>query len=121
MPNLTVGAPWLGENGYAKKLRPVQVDEIGTEQVLEVLKPIWLTKPCTAPTVGFRHRKDPPTPGVIYWRTCEVGSTPTIEGVRTQPPYRARKLTRIWARSEEVGQAALRFWTPSLPIRDNYH
>ena len=41
----------LGESGYAKALRPMQVDEIGIEQVLAVLKPIWLTKPGTAPTV----------------------------------------------------------------------
>lgn len=41
----------LGESGYAKALRPMQVDEIKTEQVLAVLKPIWLTIPGTAPTV----------------------------------------------------------------------
>jgi integrase len=41
----------LGENGYAKALRPLPVDEIGTEQVLGVLSPIWLTKRGTAPNV----------------------------------------------------------------------
>lgn len=65
----------LGENGYTDALRPVQVDEIGTEQVLAVLKSIWLTKPGTAPTVrayikdvldaatarGFRDGANPAT------------------------------------------------------------
>jgi integrase len=41
----------LGENGYAKALRPMQVDEIGTAEVLAVLKPIWLTIPVTARVV----------------------------------------------------------------------
>jgi integrase len=41
----------LGENGYAKTLRGLPVDEIGTEQVLGVLQPIWLTKRGTAPNV----------------------------------------------------------------------
>jgi integrase len=33
---------------YAKAIRPVPVDQIGTEHVLKVLKPIWTTKPETA-------------------------------------------------------------------------
>lgn len=41
----------LGENGYAQSLRPLQVDQIGTEEVLAVLHPIWLTKRGTAPNV----------------------------------------------------------------------
>lgn len=31
----------LGENGYAKSLRPLKVDEITTDHVLDVLRPIW--------------------------------------------------------------------------------
>lgn len=33
---------------YAAKLRPIPVDEVGTEQVLEVLQPLWQTKQETA-------------------------------------------------------------------------
>lgn len=64
----------LGANGYVKALRPMQVDEIGTEQVLAVLRPIWRTIPGTAPTVrayvkdvldaaaqGFRNGANPAT------------------------------------------------------------
>lgn len=37
----------LGENGYAASLRPMKVNAIETEQVLDVLKPIWVAKPET--------------------------------------------------------------------------
>jgi integrase len=39
---------------YAKPLREKAVSEIDTEGVLEVLKPIWLTKPETAARVRSR-------------------------------------------------------------------
>ncbi|WP_245441750.1 tyrosine-type recombinase/integrase [Rhizobium leguminosarum] len=39
---------------YAKALRPKAVDEIGTDDVLRILKPIWVTKPETASRVRGR-------------------------------------------------------------------
>ncbi|TBB25185.1 site-specific integrase [Rhizobium ruizarguesonis] len=39
---------------YAKPLRPKAVDQVTTSDVLEILKPIWLTKPVTASRVRRR-------------------------------------------------------------------
>jgi integrase len=41
----------IGENGYAHLLRSSPVNDIKTEHVLAVLRPIWLEKPGTAPDV----------------------------------------------------------------------
>jgi integrase len=38
----------IGPGGYAESLRPLRVDKVTTEYVLEVLKPIWTTKASTA-------------------------------------------------------------------------
>ena len=42
---------------HAAPLRDIAIDEIGTEQVLTVLQPIWLTKPETARRVRGRIEK----------------------------------------------------------------
>lgn len=39
---------------HAKALRPKRIDQISTEDVLEVLKPIWLTKSVTAKELQLR-------------------------------------------------------------------
>lgn len=38
----------LGEGGYSHRLRAKRVDSITTEDVLDVLRPIWMTKAATA-------------------------------------------------------------------------
>lgn len=44
----------LTRSGYAVELRDIPVDEVSTENVLAVLKPIWSTKPETASRVRGR-------------------------------------------------------------------
>jgi hypothetical protein len=43
----------LGEDGYAKALRPMRVDEIQTDDVLNVLKPIWDKGPTATLARGY--------------------------------------------------------------------
>ncbi|QDM22209.1 DUF4102 domain-containing protein [Tardiphaga sp. vice352] len=49
------GAQWkMTLEVYAKALRPMMVDEIGTEDVLRTLRPIWSEKPETASRTRMR-------------------------------------------------------------------
>jgi integrase len=38
----------IGQGGYADSLRPLRVDKVTTENVLDVLKPLWTTKAASA-------------------------------------------------------------------------